>query len=141
MSPYSSLSYLKRLPIETLKIDRSFIDELDTNAEDIAIVRAIIALGDALGLSVMAEGVERWSQAGQLQALNCHLAQGYLFGVPLSAHDLGSFPTDDLGSWLPDHRSGIERDQMHHNDPALPPSRATVRPETAVLLSSPRTSS
>jgi len=89
---YSSLSYLKRLPIETLKVDRSFIDELDSNVEDVAIVRAIIALGESLGLSVMAEGVERHSQAVQLQTLNCYLAQGFFFGVPLAADAIGPFP-------------------------------------------------
>jgi EAL domain-containing protein (putative c-di-GMP-specific phosphodiesterase class I) len=98
---YSSLSYLKRLPIETLKVDRSFIDELDSNVEDVAIVRAIIALGESLGLSVMAEGVERHSQAVQLQTLNCYLAQGFFFGVPLAADAIGPFPTDDLESWKP----------------------------------------
>ena len=96
---YSSLSYLKRLPIETLKVDRSFIDELDSNQEDVAIVRTIIALGESLGLSVLAEGVERQSQAEQLQKLNCYLAQGFLFGRPLPADALSPFPTDDLGSW------------------------------------------
>jgi len=96
---YSSLSYLKRFPIETLKIDRSFVDELDSNPDDVAIVQAIIVLGESLGLSVLAEGVERQTQADQLQALNCHLAQGYYFGVPFSARALGPFPTDDLASW------------------------------------------
>jgi diguanylate cyclase (GGDEF)-like protein/PAS domain S-box-containing protein len=113
---YSSLSYLKRLPIETLKIDRSFIDELDSNPEDVAIVRAIIALGESLGLSVIAEGVERATQAGQLQALTCHLAQGYFFGMPQSAGALGPFPTDDLASWLPRPDPGSAR-LPHDHDP------------------------
>jgi diguanylate cyclase (GGDEF)-like protein/PAS domain S-box-containing protein len=96
---YSSLSYLKQYPIETLKIDRSFVDELDSNPEDVAIIQAIVVLGEALGLSVLAEGVERLSQADQLQALHCHLAQGFYFGRPLPADALGPFPTDDLVSW------------------------------------------
>jgi diguanylate cyclase (GGDEF)-like protein/PAS domain S-box-containing protein len=96
---YSSLSYLKRFPVETLKIDRSFVDELDQRSENAAIVRAIIGLGDSLGLSIIAEGVERPAQAARLQALGCHLAQGYLFGRPLPARLLGAFPTDDLVSW------------------------------------------
>ena len=60
---YSSLSYLKRLPVETLKVDQSFVDELDSDADDVAIVRAIVGLGDSLGLAIVAEGVERRSQA------------------------------------------------------------------------------
>ncbi|MGH9017096.1 MAG: putative bifunctional diguanylate cyclase/phosphodiesterase [Acidimicrobiales bacterium] len=113
---YSSLSYLKRLPIETLKVDRSFIDEIDTNPEDVAIVRAIIALGESLGLSVVAEGVERRSQADELRALNCYLAQGFLYGRPLPASELGAFPTDDLARW-----AHATTDSLARPSPADPP--------------------
>jgi diguanylate cyclase (GGDEF)-like protein/PAS domain S-box-containing protein len=96
---YSSLSYLQRFPVETLKIDRSFVDDLDQSSENAAIVRAILGLGDSLGLSIIAEGVERPLQATRLQALGCSLAQGYLFGKPRPAAALGSCPADDLSSW------------------------------------------
>ena len=102
---YSSLSYLKRLPVETLKVDRSFVDELDCNADDVAIVRAIVALGDALGLAVVGEGVERVEQARALAGLGCMIAQGYLFGVPLPARALAPFPGDDTSSWRLAERS------------------------------------
>jgi diguanylate cyclase (GGDEF)-like protein/PAS domain S-box-containing protein len=96
---YSSLSYLQRFPVESLKVDRTFVAELDHRSDNAAIVRAIIGLGDSLGLGIIAEGVERRSQVTRLQALGCHLAQGYLFGRPRPARDLDPFPTDDLASW------------------------------------------
>ena len=96
---YSSLSYLQRLPVETLKIDRSFVDEMDRDAGSVAIVAAIIGLGKSLGLSVIAEGVERAAVAAKLKTLGCYLAQGYLYGAPLPASALGYFPADDLSSW------------------------------------------
>lgn len=96
---YSSLSYLKRFPVETLKIDRSFVEELDQRAENVAIVRAIIGLGESLGLSIVAEGVETPAQVAKLRSLGCYLAQGYLYGKPLPAASLGAFPADDLTSW------------------------------------------
>jgi diguanylate cyclase (GGDEF)-like protein/PAS domain S-box-containing protein len=96
---YSSLSYLQRIPVETLKIDRSFVEEMDHNSESVAIVRTIMGLGKSLGLSVIAEGVERTAEAARLKALGCHLAQGYLYGGPLPASALGYIPADDLSSW------------------------------------------
>jgi diguanylate cyclase (GGDEF)-like protein/PAS domain S-box-containing protein len=98
---YSSLSYLKQLPVETLKVDQSFVDELDSDPDDVAIVRAIVGLGDSLGLAIVAEGVERRAQADALMALGCTIAQGYLFGYPQPARALEPYPADDLSSWAP----------------------------------------
>jgi len=79
---YSSLAYLRRLPIDILKIDRSFVMDADCNEEDAQIVKTILALGQALKLQVVAEGIETRGQADLLQSLGCRSAQGYLFSRP-----------------------------------------------------------
>jgi diguanylate cyclase (GGDEF)-like protein len=80
---YSSLSYLHRLPIDTLKVDRSFIQRIDSDGEQLAIVRTIIILAWNLGMDVVAEGAETAKQVAQLKALRCEYAQGYFFAKPL----------------------------------------------------------
>lgn len=82
---YSSLSYLKRFPITTIKIDRSFIMDISQDSEDQAITLAIIALANTLKLTVVAEGVETVEQKRILRLNNCEKAQGYLFSKPLTA--------------------------------------------------------
>ncbi|MCP5059844.1 MAG: EAL domain-containing protein [bacterium] len=80
---YSSLSYLRRLPVDTLKIDRMFIKDIENEPEDAALTRGIIALGRALGLHSVAEGVENEAQRAQLADWKCDQMQGYLFSKPL----------------------------------------------------------
>ena len=85
---YSSLNYLKRFPIDTLKIDQSFIRDVSIDPDDAAIVQAIVAMGHGLRLRVVAEGVERPEQLEFLRALGNDVYQGYLFSPPLPAHEL-----------------------------------------------------
>jgi diguanylate cyclase len=87
---YSVLTYLKSLPVDTLKIDKGFVRNLDTNAGDLAIVRSTMALADAFGLDVVAEGVETVAAAKTLLSLGCHRAQGFLLSRPLDSSAMGS---------------------------------------------------
>lgn len=85
---YSSLMYLRRFPIDTLKIDRAFTQDLSTSADALAIVRAIIAMAEALKLKVVAEGVETEAQIELLQALGCHEGQGFAFSPPIAPEEM-----------------------------------------------------
>jgi diguanylate cyclase (GGDEF)-like protein/PAS domain S-box-containing protein len=85
---YSSLAYLRDFPIDQLKVDKSFIDSVALGPDGSALARAVIELGRALDLKVVAEGVEEGDQHAALQALGCDFAQGYLFSRPLPAEEL-----------------------------------------------------
>jgi len=89
---FSSLSYLQKLDVDRLKIDRAFVNEIKDASSDASIAKMVIQLGQNLGLSVIAEGVESEMQASTLRSFGCHLAQGYLFAKPMSR--------DDLHAWL-----------------------------------------
>jgi len=82
---YSSLSYLKRFPLDAVKVDRAFVDGLGTDPHDTALVAAIVAMADALGLEVTAEGVETREQLAHLKRLKCRRAQGFYLARPMSA--------------------------------------------------------
>lgn len=105
---YSSLSYLHRFPIDTLKVDRSFVSTMEEGAENGEIVRTVIALAKALNLNVVAEGIETIHQFHQLRILGCEYGQGYLFSRPLPAAEaakllgenkqwLNILPTNEFG--------------------------------------------
>ena len=79
---YSSFQHLKDFPIDTIKIDRSFVANLGRSSQDAAIVASVVSMASALGLGVVAEGVENETQAQLLRELGCPLAQGYFFGAP-----------------------------------------------------------
>ncbi len=89
---YSSLSYLQRYPFDTLKLDRSFVRDLPGDAQDAALTRAILAMGQSLKLDVIAEGVETEAQRDFLLAHGCVTMQGFLFARPM--------PAEDVGAWI-----------------------------------------
>jgi len=93
---YSSLVLLRRLPVDAIKIDRSFVLGMDSNQEDAAIVASTVGLADSLGLDVVAEGVETAATLGLLRAMGCQQAQGY--------HMCRPRPAEDLGDWLTGRR-------------------------------------
>lgn len=92
---YSSLAHLRRLPVDVIKIDRSFVGKADRDANDAIVVKTILSLAQALGLDVVAEGVETEAQATLLREAGCQTAQGHLLSYPL--------PADELESWLANH--------------------------------------
>jgi EAL domain-containing protein (putative c-di-GMP-specific phosphodiesterase class I) len=87
---YSSLGYLKRFPVSTVKIDRSFVSGLGADNDDQEIVRAVVAMAHALNLTVVAEGVETTIQRDCLRLMGCTAAQGWHYGKPLPAADAAS---------------------------------------------------
>ena len=88
---YSSLGYLHRFPLDTLKIDRSFVGRIGEAAENIEIVRTIVSLADNMGMEVVAEGIETLGQLAQLRKLNCQFGQGYLFARPADAASIDAW--------------------------------------------------
>ena len=92
---YSSLAYLKRFPIDILKIDRSFVRDLATDPNDVAIVNTIIVMAHTLGMRVVAEGVETYEQLAFLRSQGCDGSQGYYCSKPLTADDF----TELLADW------------------------------------------
>lgn len=122
---YSSLAYLRRLPIDTIKIDRSFVLELEVSADSAAIVAAIIAMAKALKLRFIAEGVETRGQMLALSAHGCRLMQGFLFSRPLSAADFLRLmlARDDCPlPGAPDAVTGEERAPQAATDAAADPN-------------------
>jgi EAL domain-containing protein (putative c-di-GMP-specific phosphodiesterase class I) len=98
---HSSLSYLKRFNVDTLKIDRSFVQSLPGKDEDMAICAAVIALGRSMKMEVVAEGVESPEQMAALRELGCHAMQGYLLGRPMAG--------EDLALWYVEHQRARSR--------------------------------
>jgi EAL domain-containing protein (putative c-di-GMP-specific phosphodiesterase class I) len=94
---YSALSYLKRFPVDMIKVDRCFLDGLETDHRDAALMRAILAIGSGMDLDVIAEGVETRAQREMLHLSGCHWGQGFLFAEPLPAEQI------HIGGW----RSGV----------------------------------
>jgi len=105
---YSSLAYLSKLPASQLKIDRCFVQDVDRDVDARAIVCAVIKLSHALGLTVVAEGVETPAQLDILRRLGCDELQGFLFARPM--------PARHLQAWLPGHESAVQRDGFTDSD-------------------------
>jgi len=98
---YSSLGYVRRFPLDELKIDRSFIDRIAQADGDTALVSTIATLAEQLGLRLVAEGIEREEQVAALQMLHCELGQGFLFARPLESEALAALLSDGTAASRP----------------------------------------
>ena len=104
---YSSLNYLDELPVDVLKIDRSFVQKLENEHNENAVVRMIVAMADALNVEVVAEGVENEIQIETLKSMNCVLFQGYHFSKPM--------PADMVIQYICDYQAfnqGVEKSML-----------------------------
>ena len=122
---HSSLSYIKRFNIDTLKIDRSFVQSLPDNDEDVAIATAVIALGRSMRMKVVAEGVETQPQADLLRHLGCDEMQGYLLGRPM--------PAPELVTWLKNHLRTQQARRMPFNASVTPIKLVNVGEPAAMV--------
>jgi len=95
---YSSLAYLRRFPVDTLKIDRSFVERLGALTDDTALADTIVQLGKSLGMATVAEGIEEFGQLAALREMGCHFAQGYYFSRPVPADEAGRLFLDGAGA-------------------------------------------
>jgi diguanylate cyclase (GGDEF)-like protein/PAS domain S-box-containing protein len=95
---YSSLAYLRRFPVDTLKIDRSFVERLGEQTDDTALANTIVQLGQSLGMSTVAEGIEEYGQLAALRAMGCTFAQGFYFSRPVPAGDAGRLLLEGAGA-------------------------------------------
>jgi EAL domain-containing protein (putative c-di-GMP-specific phosphodiesterase class I) len=121
---YSSLGYLHRFPVNTLKIDRSFVGRIGEAAENIEIVRTIVSLADNMGMEVVAEGVETLSQLMQLRKLKCQYGQGYLFSRPVDA--------DSIGAWI-SHKPHWQETLYPTTNQFLTPIQLPIQPAVVQL--------
>ena len=108
---YSSLSYLQRFPIDVLEIDKAFVDHMGAGAgvENTSLTRAIVALGDALGLDMVAEGIEQSDQVEGLRFLGCRLGNGYHFARPLPVNQFSQLIADSSTTPLVASRPKLAR--------------------------------
>src|SRR5690606_40486630 len=91
---YASLTHLQQLPVDVIKIDRSFIEKIDpTDLEATTVIDAVVQMAKRLGIQTVAEGVETWEQVRYLKASGCSIVQGYLFSPPISATKVPDFLT------------------------------------------------
>jgi EAL domain-containing protein (putative c-di-GMP-specific phosphodiesterase class I) len=116
---YSSLSYLRKLPASQIKIDRSFVQDLETEPDARSIVLAVIKLSHALGLEVVAEGVETVAQQDILKQLECDQLQGFLYAKPMSATHLQLWA---LGDDVPANRPTFRDSLFNVDDAPFPPT-------------------
>ncbi len=122
---YSSLACLRKFPIKLLKIDQTFIRDLERNDEDRTIVKAILAMAGALNIEVLAVGVERAGQAEALKEMGCRLAQGFHFGRPVPAAeftDLLERPLTEGRASASSREVDLQPDRPPRTAPRLPPS-------------------
>jgi diguanylate cyclase (GGDEF)-like protein len=113
---YSSLAYLRRFPVDELKIDRSFIANLNSDPYDATLVAAIIAIGDALNLRVVAEGVETAAELAALTELGCHYAQGFLFARPCSFEEYTESRAQGPAPGVADKAGGADGAPLGHRE-------------------------